>query len=177
MQANQNPALQAAIIAYEQNRTAAERSAYVAQRHAAGTIAIHLVDRDVCTLSESLARELGLPTVIRQVMLSYNSIQHVLQEHEISVRGEPDVVTSRIATALSSPRYVRKHPKPNRWGVIGFLGEASRYMCVGLKLVAAESSRSQAHELWATTAFYVGRNTLKKGKRSGDIQSLDLGAA
>src|SRR6266704_1286972 len=76
-----NPAILAARIAHEQYLAADRHAAYVAQQHAMKTVGAILADQPVCILSDTLARALPWPTAIRQVLLSYNQMQHTLCNH------------------------------------------------------------------------------------------------
>ena len=161
-------AWQGVLIAH-QCSNAADQMAYVAVQHAMGTMGAILADRDVCALDESLARALRLPTAERRILLSYNQLRHIMQRHEVSVAGDPDVITRRIATALSTPRYVRKQRTAHEWAIICLLADASRHIQIALKFVNSSSARSHRDELWVATAFYVGQARLNRLLRKGDL--------
>src|SRR3989442_2425005 len=142
-----NPAILAARIAHEQYLAAGRHAAYVAQQYAMNRVGAILADQPVCILSDALARALPLPTAIRQLLLTYNHMQHILRDHEISVAKNPNVVLQRISEALTDPRYVCEQRKARRWKVIGSSAEAVRHMCVVIKFVPSASSRSWVDEL------------------------------
>jgi hypothetical protein len=168
-----NPAMLAVRIAHEHYVAADLHAAYVAQQHAMNTVGAILADQPVGVLSDALARALSLPTVIRQVLLSYNGMQHILREHEISVAKNPNVVLQRISEALAAPGYVRQQREARRWEVVGFSADAARLVCVAIKFVPSASSRSGLDELWALTAFFVGARTLEKAARSSVLQPFE----
>ena len=165
------PVLQAALIAHQY--AADTHAAYIAQQYAMGTMGSLLADRHVCSLDQPFALALGLPPTALQVSLSYNQLQPIARKHEISVGGNPEVITRRIATALATPRYIRKHRTLHEWALIGFLSDASRYLQVAMKFVPASAARSKEDELWVATAFFVGRRTLQRRLRTGDLVPFD----
>jgi hypothetical protein len=127
--------------------------------------------RVVAVLADELVAGLGIATTARQVVMSPEQLQHVV-EGRAPVGQDGDHAANRIHEALANPCYfvtARRHATV--WEVIGFVPTASRYLLVALKSLRA-ASEGDEDTWWVQTAFPIGSKKLKRMLAKHELTTL-----
>ena len=144
-----------------------------ANRHQTRAVLLHLADRYVGDLSESLIKVFGVQTEVRQVMISESAQRHILERRLVVSKIDADHCASRLAEALQHLTHWGQ-PQPDRmeYIVIAKLPSTDRHLKIPLKFVPGAASRSRRDEWWICTAFPFGKRKMRQSLATGKLRLL-----
>jgi hypothetical protein len=134
---------------------------------------LELADRFVGTLSEEIAKSLGLESPARRVLITAKSQRHAIARRAVSSQKDAELVAHRIAEAFANVRYILLPQKdPRVFPLVGHAASSDRWLLIPLKFVPSQSPDVQSDELWIRTAHPFGREKMRKARAKGLLRDL-----
>jgi hypothetical protein len=108
----------------------------------------------VGALSDTVARQIGLPTSIRTVLIHPDVVQHILEQRKGGA-DDAEIVFQHMADAIAHPHFCGPDPRqPHRYDLAYFVPpDELRPMIVAIKFVPSVAATTQLDELWVSTAY------------------------
>jgi hypothetical protein len=123
-------------------------------------------------LTAELVAQLGIVTTARDVVMTPDVLQHIVDRRAVVSRDDVDLAANRLHEALAHPCYLEAgRSKPTVWEVIGFVPSAGRHVLVALKFLRASSDAGQ-DAWWVQTAHPFGSKTLRTRLARGELTAL-----
>ena len=132
-----------------------------------------IADIVVYMFSDDLVQQLGVYTSARAVILSRASQRHIVHRRGIAHSGDAQLAADRVHEAFADLRFQRMpQRRADTFELVGYVGSASRWLLVVLKLVPGVRAGSGKDEWWVSTAYPLGTRKFRQLQSSGNLAPI-----
>lgn len=122
----------------------------------------------VGALPDNLVEELGIVTIARTVFIGPTGIVHIIGQ-----RGRDALfVLKHVGAVVRHPIFWGVDPGDANRVLLVERVEKERHLCIVLKFLPAAKAATLEDEIWVTTGYPVGEESLRRMLRGGRLRPL-----